>query len=73
MVGKKTDQVGRDQSDELLSDDLATFEKLNQAVNSCSDLVRKWVVARPPVPRPSTIFHSHRASFGCSLGTSLAG
>jgi hypothetical protein len=35
MVGKKTDQVGRDASGALVSSDEATFEKLNQAVNSC--------------------------------------
>ncbi|MGA2433878.1 MAG: hypothetical protein ABSG25_01190 [Bryobacteraceae bacterium] len=40
MVGKKTDQVGRDISGELVSNDEATFDKLNQAVNSCQDLVR---------------------------------
>jgi hypothetical protein len=40
MVAKKTDQVGRDTSGELISNDEATFEKLNQAVNSCQDLVR---------------------------------
>jgi len=41
MVGKKTDQVGRlESSKELFSDDEATFDKLNQAVNSCKDLVR---------------------------------
>jgi hypothetical protein len=39
-VGKKTDQVGRDfSSGELFSNDEATFEKLNQAVNSCKDLI----------------------------------
>jgi hypothetical protein len=40
-VGKKTDQVGRENTPdaELVSDDSATFEKLNQAVNSCRDLV----------------------------------
>jgi hypothetical protein len=39
MVGKKTDQVGRDNSGELVSNDEATFEKLSQAVNSCRDLI----------------------------------
>jgi hypothetical protein len=41
-VGKKTDQVGRENMPDagLVSDDSATFEKLNQAVNSCRDLVR---------------------------------
>jgi hypothetical protein len=41
LVGKKTDQVGRSESSkELFSDDGDTFDKLNQAVNSCRDLVR---------------------------------
>ena len=40
MTGKKTDQVGREMSGELVSNDEATFDKLNQAVNSCQDLVR---------------------------------
>jgi len=39
MVGKKTDQVGRDTSGDLVSNDEATFDKLNQAVNSCRDLI----------------------------------
>ena len=39
MVGKKTDQVGRDTSGGLVSNDEATFDKLSQAVNSCRDLV----------------------------------
>jgi hypothetical protein len=39
MVGKKTDQVGRDTSGALVSNDEMTFEKLNQAVNSCQDLL----------------------------------
>lgn len=43
MVGKKTDQVGLDISHAFVSDDSATFEKLNQAVNSCKDLVRDLV------------------------------
>jgi hypothetical protein len=43
-VGKKTDQVGRENTAdaELVSDDSATFEKLNQAVNSWRDLVRYY-------------------------------
>jgi len=53
MVGKKTDQIGRDvQSRELFSDDSATFEKLNQAVNSCKDLVWKAVATTPTAPLP---------------------
>jgi hypothetical protein len=50
MVGKKTDQVGRVESTgELSSDDAETFDKLNQAVNSCKDLIRdsRW---GPDVP-----------------------
>ena len=44
MVGKKTDQVGREEgSGGLTRDDSATFEKLNQAMNSCNDLVRHCV------------------------------
>ncbi len=52
MVGKKTDQVGREEaSGQIVSDDSVTFEKLNQAVNSCADLVRQ-VVKLPPNPPP---------------------
>jgi hypothetical protein len=52
MVGKKTDQVGRDMSGELVSNDEATFDKLNQAVNSCQDLVRALSgKAAPPLRR----------------------
>jgi hypothetical protein len=43
MVGKKTDQVGFTDSGTLVSDDSTTFEKLNQAVNSCMDLVTRFV------------------------------
>jgi hypothetical protein len=43
MVGKKTDQVSRDK-DDFVRDDGKTFDKINQAVNSCRDLVRKFVV-----------------------------
>jgi len=42
MVGKKTDQVGYDAQGHLVSDDTTTFEKLNQAVNSCKDLVQAF-------------------------------
>lgn len=38
-VGKKTNQVRRDSSGKLVGDDAATFAKLNQAVNSCRDLI----------------------------------
>ena len=48
IVGKKTDQVGRDTSGALVSNDEMTFEKLNQAVNSCQDLVREYM--RKPSP-----------------------
>ena len=41
MVGKKTDQVKRDKNSGLVSDDKETFDKLNQAVNSCRDLLRQ--------------------------------
>jgi hypothetical protein len=52
MVGKKTDQVGKDTSGDFVSDDQATFEKLNQAVNSCQDLVQRFVnKASPPLVR----------------------
>jgi hypothetical protein len=53
MVGKKTDQIGRDASGELLRDDSGAFEKLNQAVNSCKDLVVRAVLSPPPDVRPS--------------------
>ena len=42
MVGKKTDQVGRDSEGSLVSDDSTTFDRFNQAVNSCKDLVHKF-------------------------------
>jgi len=49
MVGKNTDQVGRDAQGALVSGDQATFEKINQALNSCEDLVRQLVMkASPP-------------------------
>ena len=52
MVAKKTDQVGRDTSEALVSNDEATFEKLNQAVNSCRDLVHSCVLnSSPPLVR----------------------
>ncbi|MGB9455953.1 MAG: hypothetical protein WCB12_07925 [Bryobacteraceae bacterium] len=46
MVGKRTDQVGRDTSEALVSNDEAAFEKLNQAVNSCQELVRQYADER---------------------------
>ncbi len=40
MVGKRTDQVGRTESNaELVSDDAMTFDKISQAINSSEDLV----------------------------------
>jgi len=52
MVGKNTDQVGKVMSGELVSDDEATFDKLNQAVNSCQDLVRTFSLkVDPPLRR----------------------
>jgi hypothetical protein len=52
MVGKKTDQVGRDTNNQLTRNDEATFEKLNQAVSSCHDLVRTFSAkASPPFRR----------------------
>jgi hypothetical protein len=48
MVGKSTNQVGRaENKSELVSDDGAAFDKINQAVNSAEDLVsaslaRNW-------------------------------
>jgi hypothetical protein len=43
MVGKKSDQVKKDPSSGVLtSNDEATFDKVNQAVNSCSDLVSQF-------------------------------
>jgi hypothetical protein len=41
MVGKKVDRVKRDQAGALVSEDGGTFERLNQAVNSCKDLVKR--------------------------------
>lgn len=43
MVGKKTDQIGRDSSGDFVSDDQVTFYKLNQAINSCQYLVQRFV------------------------------
>ncbi|MGB9489961.1 MAG: hypothetical protein WCA92_05780 [Terriglobales bacterium] len=57
MVGKKTDQIGRDgQSGQLFSDDSATFEKLNQAVNSCKDIV--WKAVGTPIAMPLPFFQA---------------
>ena len=42
MVGKQTDQVGKDTTGRLVSDDQATFDKMNQAVNSCADFVKDF-------------------------------
>jgi hypothetical protein len=48
MVGKKTDQVGRDSSGNFVGDDSATFDKLNQAVNSSNDLVQDLALRNTP-------------------------
>ena len=49
MVGKKTDQVGRErQAGTLVSNDGDAFDKLNQAVNSCQDLVREFATKSFP-------------------------
>lgn len=49
MVGKRTDQVGRElQTGTLNSNDETTFDKLNQAVNSCQDLVREFATESVP-------------------------
>jgi hypothetical protein len=48
MVAKKTDHVGREEKGgDLVSDDVEAFERLNQAVNSCRDLVRQSVINFP--------------------------
>ncbi len=52
MVGKKTDQVSMDNHGALVSDDQVTFDKLNQALNSCQGLVRQLATkASPPLIR----------------------
>lgn len=48
MSGKKTDQVGIDTSGAFVSDDSATFDKLNQAVNSSKDLVQDLAFKSAP-------------------------
>jgi hypothetical protein len=48
MLGKKTDQVGVDTPGAFVSDDSATFDKLNQAVNSSKDLVQDLVFGNAP-------------------------
>ena len=51
-VGKKTDQVGISDQGASVADDNLTFDKLNQAVNSCKDLVQNFVFnSRPPQVR----------------------
>jgi hypothetical protein len=50
FVGKKTDQVGLSDSGTFVNDDSATFDKLNQAVNSCRDLVEEFTF-HPHFPR----------------------
>jgi hypothetical protein len=51
MVAKKTDQVGRDTSGDLVSNDETTFDKLNQAINSCRDLLCAFPGASPRAQR----------------------
>lgn len=41
MVGKRTNQVGRELGGSLSGDDAVTFDKLGQSLNSCFDLVRE--------------------------------
>ncbi len=49
MVGKSTNQVGRAESkSELVSDDGAAFDKINQAVNSAEDLVSDSLASNSP-------------------------
>jgi len=55
MAAKKIDQVGRDTSGILSSNDEATFEKLNQAVNSCHDLVCTLSVKTSPPNRRAIV------------------
>lgn len=42
-VAKKTDQVSRGRGSDYVSDDKSTFEKMNQAVNSCRDIVKSLI------------------------------
>ena len=49
MVGKRTDQVGKDTAGRLLSDDQTTFDKISQAVNSCQDFVRAFGTVTSPL------------------------
>ena len=48
MVAKKTDQVSRNPNGQLDGRDDATFEKLNQAMNSSRDLVGRFVTKNTP-------------------------
>ena len=41
-VAKSTDQVRRDTSGKFVSSDQETFERLNQAINSCKDLCERF-------------------------------
>jgi hypothetical protein len=41
MVGKKTDQVGRETNGDLVSNDEITFDKISQAINSCQGLIEE--------------------------------
>src|ERR1039457_6429851 len=50
MVGKKTDQVGRETTGDLVSNDEVTFDKISQAINSCQGLIEELSkkVSAPP-------------------------
>lgn len=50
MVGKQVEQVRR-QSGELVSNDKEAYEKLNQAMNSCLDLIHESATPEPPFHR----------------------
>jgi hypothetical protein len=41
MVGKKTDQVRRDTTGDLIGNDEVTFDKISQAINSCQGLIEE--------------------------------
>ena len=49
-VGKKTDQIRRENAN-LLSDDSVTFDKIGQAINSAEDLVQDMVSEEEEAPR----------------------
>jgi hypothetical protein len=51
MVGKKTDQVGRDTNRDFISNDEATFDKIGQAINSCQGLIAELSQKVGPPPK----------------------